>query len=158
MSEISLFTGQTIGTSQYIPTDCAAGHLSNLIKKGGLGNDIENFNTYMINAVPRLFAVYADAMLNSYTYKSQIDSVREKGEFPSEGLSNDFGDYYSENAYHRDHAYILKQFVEETRLFGISIQGNTKTSVFTQKKLNNVQKALKNKVDDITLTSVLDSI
>ena len=92
MSEISLFTGQTIGTSQYIPTDCAAGHLSNLIKKGGLGNDIENFNTYMINAVPRLFAVYADAMLNSYTYKSQIDSVREKGEFPSEGLGgNDFG-------------------------------------------------------------------
>ena len=159
VSEISLFTGQTIGTSQYIPTDCAAGHLSNLIKKGGLGNDIENFNTYIINAVPRLFAVYADAMLNSYTYKSQIDSVREKGEFLSEGIGgNSFGRYYSENAYHRDHAYILKQFVEETRLFGISIQGDTKTSVFTQKKLNSVQKALKNKVDDITLTSVLDSI
>ena len=160
VSEISLFTGQTIGTSQYIPTDCAAGHLSNLIKKGGLGNDIENFNTYLINAVPRLFSVYADAMLNSYTYKSQITSVKEKEEFPSEGegISNPYGKYYSENAYHRDHAYILKQFVEENRLLGISIQGDTNKSVFTQKKLNNVQKALKNKVDDITLTSVFDSI
>ena len=160
VSEISLFTGQTIGTSQYIPTDCAAGHLSNLIKKGGLDNDIENFNTYLINAVPRLFSVYADAMLNSYTYKSQITSVKEKEEFPSEGegISNPYGKYYSENAYHRDHAYILKQFVEENRLLGISIQGDTNKSVFTQKKLNNVQKALKNKVDDITLTSVFDSI
>ena len=158
VDEISLFTGQTIGTRKYIPTDCAAGHLSNLIKKGDLDNDIENFNTYMINAVPRLFAVYTDAMLNSYTYKSQFDSVREKGEFPSNGRSDGYGRYYTEDAYHRDHAYILKQFVEESRLLGISIEGDTKKSVFTQKKLNSVQKALQNKVNDITLTSVLDSI
>ena len=80
------------------------------------------------------FAVYTDAMLNSYTYKSQFGSVREKGEFPSNGRSDGYGRYYTEDAYHRDHAYILKQFVEESRLLGISIQGDTKTSVFTQKK------------------------
>ena len=75
-----LVTGQTTGTEVYIPTDCAVGHIVNWVKTEGSAEDIVNFNTYMANIVPKLFAVYTDAILNSYTYKSQNHLVIEKDE------------------------------------------------------------------------------
>ena len=156
-----LVTGQTTGTEVYIPTDCAVGHIVNWVKTEGSAEDIVNFNTYMANIVPKLFAVYTDAILNSYTYKSQNDLVREKGEFKANGVSNSYGNYYSEGGYNRDHSFILKQFTDDSDLLGIYVNLSTTDgeyeNIYTKEKLDNLQKALSNRIKTILNQSVIDS-
>ena len=73
VSEISLFTGQTIGTSQYIPTDCAAGHLSNLIKKvSALNNNPVNLESSVSSS-----SGCPNATLDSSLNKSIIEGIRK---------------------------------------------------------------------------------
>ena len=64
-----LITGQATGTEIYIPTDCAVGHIINWIKTEKAADDIVNFNTYMANIVPKLFAAYKEIFVNTYDIK-----------------------------------------------------------------------------------------
>ena len=141
-----LITGQTTGTEVYIPTDCAVGHIVNWVKTEKAVDDIVNFNTYMANIVPKLFAAYKEIFVNTYNikiYKADTFSSAQK------------------NGYHKGGTQILKWFVDAASLLGIYINLNTTDdkyeNIYTKEKLDNLQKALSNRIKTILNQSVIDS-
>ena len=142
-----LITGQATGTEIYIPTDCAVGHIINWIKTEKAADDIVNFNTYMANIVPKLFAAYKEIFVNTYDikiYKANTFSPSQK------------------NGYHRGGTQILKQFVDAANLLGIYINPNTTDNkyknIYTKEKLDNIQKAVTNRIKTILNESVIKSL
>ena len=101
----------------------------------------------MANIVPKLFAAYKEIFVNTYDikiYKANTFSPSQK------------------NGYHRGGTQILKQFVDAANLLGIYINPNTTDNkyknIYTKEKLDNIQKAVTNRIKTILNESVIKSL